>query len=289
MEIIDQDRREEFIRYLGNIKDKKVVGHLDIVGNIHEGHRKILEKASQLCDILVVEYSEFWLRAVSYLLRVEKRISYTFKRFTNSLRTIEDKIDYVVYSPLMTNKMVNYLKFLDTNYKEDFFKLHNEIKVVGFASSLANQLHSEVADNCSRHFYSMKNIILDITMRKILPKDQIVYNPEIIWYIYRDPNWFNSMSRSSSLHTFGKMIIESEKEILNGRGEISVFEEIKNSYFLGNLLLDGSKMVSIVDLKEVKPLQSINDNCVVVFSATSDTPTAVFADFLFIKDGKLII
>ncbi len=285
MEIVYTEKvRTALLEYLEGTK--QVSGTIDIVGSVHEGHFKLLEECKKKCDILVVEYSKFWGEAAvyykenkyiptEYAYSEEDNVDKSKTTFSQEMLKVDKIVDFVVYSPMNRRRWEETLFF--EKYKEEFIKVHNDIGLPSvFHLSAAYPIHSEVVESCTKTFAGCKNLVMGAVMRKIIPKEYLIYNPETIWFLYRDPKTFHVVSRTSGSPTLGKMAKEAFDRLLEGKRDFKTFEDISNEWFLEE------RYFSIVDWKTAEKLSCVNDNCVIVFA--DDTK----CDYVILKDGELI-
>lgn len=276
----DDPNREEILKYLKYCKKK--VGVVEIVGYVHEGHKNIIKEAKKLCDILCVEYLEFWKYETTYLKTTNRLIRkplYNFsKYFIQPLEDIADSIDYIFYSR-STNDILKQTNYIKDVYLQDFIKLHNELGVPsGVSESAGYHIHDDVVDACTDVFAGPRCIIQNLTMRKIIPSDKLFYKPQIIGGFTRKKSG-EVISRSSTSKTIGLMIKEIHKEILSGKSASKLID-IYKGYFLGNFVQKPE--FSIIDLDKVEKIPEVSDNCVIVLG------DKILYELLIIKNGDII-
>ncbi len=276
----DDPNREKTLKYLKHCKKK--VGVVEIVGYVHEGHKNIIKEAKKFCDILCVEYLEFWRYETNYL-KSETRstsslLSDFMKDFAGPLKDIEEYIDYVFYSK-STDDILKQTNYIKENYLENFIKLHNDLGIPSIASDSAGyHIHDDVVDACTDVFAGPRCIIQNLTMRKVIPPDKLSYKPQIIGKFTRKESG-ETIARSSSSKTIGLMIREIYKEILKGGSGENLLEVYKG-YFLGDFLRKPE--FSIIDLDKVEKISTISNNCVIVLGDTS------IYEFMIIENGDIM-
>jgi hypothetical protein len=275
MEIITPDKREEFLKYIRSIRDKKLVGTIDAVDSLHDGHLRIFQDVKRRSDVLVVEYTQFWKQANLYYRGYTGPLETTFEKFLNKLKEIESDVDYVVYSPMTENLWRTVIE--NEKYKEEFRRVHTELGIPSAALlSLTYPIHSDVVDSCTQAFAGCKCIIQDIVMRKVIPKDKLTFNPETIWKIYRHEDTGQAFARSSSNVTLGYMASKVAEELRSCNSNIEVFKEIHKSLPLS------VPELSIIDFQTCKRIDEVRDNCLIVIADGSSE------EFVIIKDGDLL-
>src|SRR5271157_2485682 len=100
--VYEGTRKQEILKYIRECG--KVSGLVEIVGSVHEGHKELIKKAKERCDIICVEFLRFWARSL-YELRGTRIVSllnpFVFERdFVSLLKSIENVVDYVFCSEL---------------------------------------------------------------------------------------------------------------------------------------------------------------------------------------------
>lgn len=277
MEIITQDKREEFLKYIRSIRDKHIVGTIDSAGTLHDGHLRIFQDVKKHCEILVVENEEFYTRACLYYRNGHPELYNTlFEKSVEKLKEIENDIDYVIFSS-MTQDIWKSTIENEIKYRKEFEKLHKNLGLSNTMNlSLAYSIHSDVHDSCTQAFSGSKNIIHDIVMRKVIPPNELTFNPETIWKIYRHPDTGQAFARTSSNVVLGYMASKVAEELKAGNFSTETFQEIHRSYFLEK------PEFSIVDLETCEKLNKVKDNCVIVIA------DGLQQEFVIMKDGELI-
>lgn len=284
MEVVtDPENRKEVIDYLTANKDKKMIGTIDAVDWLHDGHLKIFKDVKERSDILVVEYSQFWSEASLYykfgvfsspkaiLSKKEK-----LENFVEKLEEIEDYVDFMIYSP-MTPQILEKVYYLEREYKQKFIDLHNKLGIPGvFHLGLTYALHSDVIPACTKAFAGGKNVIMDLGMRTIVKKEDTHYYPETIWNVYRQPTG-EAFARTSSNPTLGYMSKQARSLILTGKADINNLQEVHKSVFLRK------PEFSIIDLSTCEKLDQVTDNCAIILADDWKT------EHIFLKNGNLIM
>jgi hypothetical protein len=279
MEVIEDKNRKEVLDYLSSIKDKKIVGTIDIVGSVHDGHLSIIKDCKKESDILVVEYSQFWMDARLFFQHGTFTPSFykplRFDSFLDKVRGIEDHVDYVVFSP-MTPEILEKTFYLKEKYRESFKKLYDYWEIPSsYTFGLTYALHSDVIPACTKAFVSCKNIIQGMSMKKLVDPADTQYDPQMIWKIYRKETG-DAISRTSSDPTMGYIVRNVKGCLENEKSGIETILEIQRSLYLER------PEFSIIDLTTSEKLDRLTDNCVIVMRDRTRE------DYVFIKDGHLI-
>lgn len=250
----------------------KTIGRFSFLGELHDGHRFIINKIKEECDEVVILYGNHSSDLASY---IEYGNFIDFRNKKPIIKSCENSnADYVcVIDQNMETNRKFIKKFVD-QYKTKVFEECNRL---GISKDLAIQtLMCEVPGLFEPHFKTFigpKFIVPTLLSKKILGAE--LHHPHIFWDFYHDLNE-NVVSRTrhnTILSMVQNVIIRQIKE---GKTSKETFNEILRDYY-GN---KGS--IVILSLDTVEPLNEINNNCFIILMAGKVSET------IFIKEGNLI-
>lgn len=269
MEIIKDEK--SFLQLVGYLKTLgKQVSRFGFAGNLHEGHFHILKKIREESEILVADLVGYlgltWSGAPKYdEVFVEKQL-------------IDGpvKVDFFVVNNF-PYKIEERKRYLEENFLGKFISYGEQ---TGLSKDLCLQaLQMEVTsllDYASTTYHGPKNAIPIFVAEKLFEK-KLSWNWKIVWSIFRGENE-GLVSRTRGSLVLQKIVMESVEKIKNNIKNFSAFDELTNKYFL----FEGIK-ATILDLNNMEKLDTITDNCVLVFMSGTKF------DLVFIKEGEMIV
>lgn len=278
MEIItDKNSRADLLSYLKDYKG--IVGRVGVGGAAHEGHAHVYRQAKNQSDILIIDCAKWIWNAMGFYRDKsndpEKYFSGIIDSLKNEKLNLEKVVDYVVFTEINDDIWKQVIEF--NSFKDRCFELIIDLGLNNVFSQTMIQPIIGDTELIANSYIGPKNILPDIVSRKIVG-EKTNYHPNYIWSFYRNPNSFYTESRTTSDELLGKVIKEVYNEIC--RGETS-FEKLDRIWKDLDLFMLEPRF-SIIDLTEVKKVNELTDNCAIVFSESKK------ADYIFIKDGKMI-
>jgi hypothetical protein len=269
MEVItDKNSFLNTVDYLKNCN--KSVGRFAFNGTLHKGHIHILEKVRPECDILVADLVHY----VRFYPTIRANIPIDINLVEKQLTESSVKIDFFIFNNFCDN-----IEEKRKEIKEKFFeKFISYSKLVNLSIHLVtHSLSMEFTtpiDFVSTSYLGAKNAVTVLVAEKLLER-KLSWPWKIVWSCYRGTD--NSLtSRSRGSIVLSKIVLQAVEQIKKGITDISSFEKLMHIYFIQD------PKFTILDLKTAERLESLSDNCVLVFSEGKKN------DFIFIKEGELI-
>lgn len=278
--MIIADTREGIEEFLNNLSKDKISIDFPIMGYLHEGHHRIINKIKENADIMIVNYQEHLIKLMQVLSGDERPLPNNYSNIISTAE-INPNIDCLILNKCsifpehiaMINEAIKFFPKMNA-----FCKRRNICKQIAIESMfpvMSDLLDGKVTATKTGSKYFIQALLF----QKVFGNNDCLYfknqfsGPTLEFMKDENDVVYGRYNSSQRLYEPRKKIIEAiNNNILNNNSIIRLL----NEYFI-----PGRKF-TIIDNKYLDRLNEINNDCTIILSDN------IGYELIYIINGRLI-